>query len=425
MSKSLFFKTLFLNFFLCSIFINAQKKKPTLTEIAITGLNKSKKSFIGKLINSQVEMPVDSLQIQKDVLRLIRQPAVSHATFKIQKINDSLSKLIINVKENHTLIPALDLWRTLNNKIAYLLGINDYNFLGRGYVASVFFRKNIYNGYGFIFGNPNFINYKIGYKIIGQYNKTLEPITNEGDRFFYNYTNQSFEFYINYEFNLNNNLSVGVGKIYESYAKEPSTDLSTLPNNFKTNKNIVKLSYDYDFLNYYYYQTYGIRNTFNINYVVGKNISNEQTFVSFENIFFYFKKVGSLANWANRIKLGISTNSPTPFQIFALDNNRNIRGIGNLIRRGSAIWSFNSEYRYTLIEKKWFVLQTNSFIDIGSVRIPGQELDVFLKNQSVEYRVGIGVRLIHKYIFNAILRIDYGFDFNQRGGLVFGLGQYF
>ncbi len=426
MNKLSLSKILLLSFFLSNTFIYAQKSNATLKEIHINGLSKSKRTFIDKLVNSKLDTPIDSVQIQADVLRLIRQPAISHATFNIQEINDSLSKLIINVKENHTLIPAVDFWNTLDNKVAYHLGVNDYNFLGRGYAAGLFFRRNIYNGYGLIFGNPNFINYKIGYTLIAQHNKTLEPITDGTDRSFYNYINQSFELSINYELNLNNKFSVGVGKIYESYNKESGVDLNTVPNEFKTDKNLGKFSYDYDNLTYFYYKTYGIRNIFNVNYVVGNNISNEQEFVSLESTFFYFKKIGSLGNWANRVKLGISTNSPTPFQIFALDNNLNIRGVGNLIRRGSAIWVLNSEYRHTLFEKNWFVLQTNSFIDVGSVRKPGQELSAFLKDQIVEYRAGIGVRLIHKHIFKATFRIDYGFAFGQSsGGLVFGVGQYF
>jgi hypothetical protein len=37
------------------------------------------------------------------------------------------------------------------------------------------------------------------------------------------------------------------------------------------------------------------------------------------------------------------------------------------------------------------------------------------------------LRFIHKKIFNAIFRIDYGFGISKNGtqGLVFGIGQYF
>ena len=43
---------------------------------------------------------------------------------------------------------------------------------------------------------------------------------------------------------------------------------------------------------------------------------------------------------------------------------------------------------------------------------------------------GIGLRFISKKIYNATFRIDYGFSVlntkgNSKGGLVFGIGQYF
>ncbi|TYA84607.1 outer membrane protein assembly factor, partial [Seonamhaeicola marinus] len=40
---------------------------------------------------------------------------------------------------------------------------------------------------------------------------------------------------------------------------------------------------------------------------------------------------------------------------------------------------------------------------------------------------GLGLRFIHKKIFNAIFRIDYGLGLTENAsqGLVFGIGQYF
>jgi hypothetical protein len=41
----------------------------------------------------------------------------------------------------------------------------------------------------------------------------------------------------------------------------------------------------------------------------------------------------------------------------------NIRGVGNIIDRGTAAIVLNTEYRYTLYEKGWFSLKGNTFID--------------------------------------------------------------
>ena len=406
--------------------LSAQDTAPILSEIKVEGLKKSERSFIDILIHSKAGKAIDSSLVQADIVRLIREPAVSHATYEIIHIDEKQAVLVFHIEENFTLIPAIDLWTTVEDQFAFHLGVNDYNFLGRGYTAGFFYRKNIYSGYGFLFGNPNFITSKLGYKIIGQHNKTLEPIRGEFNESFYDYTNNSLEILVDYELDLKNKVSLGLGVITEKYFKSKGVNLPEVPDEFETNKFIGKAHYDYNALNYHYYFTEGFRSFSNFTFVTGLNINGDQRFVSFENDLFFYKRIKSKGNWATRLKIGLATNTPTPFPPFAIDNNKNIRGIGNLVQRGSGVWALNTEYRHTLIEKKWFVLQANSFWDIGSLRQSGDDFNTLFKNKSVETRAGIGVRIIHKYIFRAIIRIDYGFSFdNSPGGLVFGIGQYF
>ena len=407
--------------------LSAQDTAPIIGEIKVDGLKKSKRSFIDILIHSKVGKAIDSSLVQADILRLIREPAVSHATYEIIQVDEKQAALVFHIEENFTLIPAVDLWTTVEDQFAFHLGVNDYNFLGRGYTAGFFYRKNIYSGYGFLFGNPNFITSKLGYKIIGQHNKTLEPIRDEFNESFFDYINNSLEFLMDYELDLKNKVSLGFGMISEKYVKNKGVDLQEVPNEFETSKFLGKVLYDYDTLNYHYYFTEGFRSFTNFTYVTGLNINGDQRFVSFENDFFFYKRIKSKGNWATRLKIGFATNTASPFAPFAIDNNQNIRGIGNLVQRGSGVLALNTEYRHTLIEKKWFVLQANSFWDIGSLRQSGDDLNTLFKNKSVETRAGIGVRFIHKYIFKAIIRIDYGFSFDNKnpGGLVFGISQYF
>ena len=110
-----------------------------------------------------------------------------------------------------------------------------------------------------------------------------------------------------------------------------------------------------------------------------------------------------------------------------MDNNLNIRGVGNIIDRGTGAIVLNTEFRYSLVEKDWFVLQGNVFLDGGSWRNPGGDFGDFADSQNVRIYPGVGVRLIHKRIFNAIFRIDYGHGITKDAarGVVFGIGQYF
>jgi hypothetical protein len=123
----------------------------------------------------------------------------------------------------------------------------------------------------------------------------------------------------------------------------------------------------------------------------------------------------------------LSSNDKTPFAPFSLDNNLNIRGVGNIIDRGTGVVVFNTEYRTTIYEKKWFVVQGNAFLDSGSWRQPCGNFSDFIDSNNLRIYPGIGLRFIHKTIFNATFRIDYGYGItrNASNGIVFGIGQYF
>jgi outer membrane protein assembly factor BamA len=87
----------------------------------------------------------------------------------------------------------------------------------------------------------------------------------------------------------------------------------------------------------------------------------------------------------------------------------------------------NTEYRHTLLDKKAWSLQGNAFIDAGSWRNPGGDLGDFGESQNIRVYPGLGIRFIHKKIFNAVFRIDYGYGITEDAtqGFVFGIGQYF
>jgi hypothetical protein len=169
----------------------------------------------------------------------------------------------------------------------------------------------------------------------------------------------------------------------------------------------------------------GIRSNFFAQYVFSNN-DFQNNFIIAWNDFSYFKRIGRTGNWATRLRLGLSSNDNSPFSPFALDNNLNIRGVGNLIDRGTGTIVLNTEYRTTLFEKNWFVLQGNAFVDAGSWRLPGGNFDDFVNAKVARVFSGVGLRFTHKTIFNATFRIDYGFSLtDSRRGLVFGIGQYF
>ena len=160
---------------------------------------------------------------------------------------------------------------------------------------------------------------------------------------------------------------------------------------------------------------------------MGQNVEGNQDFYQFEIQGRYFKRFASNGNLAARAKIGLARNTPSPFPLFVIDNNQNVRGVGNLIQRGNALWVFNTEYRQTAFEKNWFALQWTLFTDHAGIQSAGEPLQTLFKKENRHHFAGVGLRFIHEYIYKAVLRVDYGIALNQKrqSGLVFGIDQYF
>ena len=90
-----------------------------------------------------------------------------------------------------------------------------------------------------------------------------------------------------------------------------------------------------------------------------------------------------------------------------------------------SIHSFNTFYKNEKIKNYYEVICTNNksklYIDLDIHNV------TLFDSQNIKVYPGLGLRFIHKKIFNAIFRIDYGIGISQGGtqGLVLGIGQYF
>jgi hypothetical protein len=221
-------------------------------------------------------------------------------------------------------------------------------------------------------------------------------------------------------------MELGFSLFTEDYNYLEGATRPDVPLALNVDKHLFKLIYDFDNVDYFYQYLEGFRSTLNFQYVGSSDTALPEFLIGF-NDFVYYKRIGNQGNWANRIRLGLATNVDSPFAPFTVDNNLNIRGVGNTIDRGTGAIVFNTEYRHTLVDKNWFVLQSNLFVDGGSWRNPGGDFGDFLDSENLRIYPGVGLRFMHKRIFNAIFRIDFGYGItkNSASGIVFGIGQYF
>lgn len=395
-------------------------------EFKIQGNKKLKTSFINKVTLLKAGVTLDSLIIENDMIRLKQLPSVSHATYKVILLNNNQSQVVYTIEENFTIIPSVNVYTTNEDEFAYRIGLYEFNLFGQNMIFGGFYQKDIYSSYAVNFRAPYLFNRQFGLAVNHQNLATQEPVFFDDTTADYKYQNKSFEVVGLYEYNFQNKFELGLNIFTEQYDYKSGATNPDVPLNLKANKFLVKGIYDYNNLDYYYQYVTGFRSLLNIQYV---NSSTDllPNFVIGWNDFHLYKRLGKSGNWASRLRLGLSSNNDTPFAPFSVDNNINIRGVGNTIDRGTGSIVLNTEYRHTLYEKNWFVMQGNVFLDSGTWRNPGGDLSDFTNADNVKVYSGLGLRFIHKKIFNAIFRIDYGFGISKNGtqGLVFGIGQYF
>lgn len=419
MSKSFIFIFLIMT---CS---NAQEH--LVADVKIQGTKKTKTSFLKKVIKLQPEMVLDSTIILEDMERLKRLPAISHAYFQVFAADeDGRHNVFYNIEENFTIIPFANLFTSSNDDFAFRIGLQEFNLLGRNITLGGFYQYDNYSSYGVSLRAPYLFNKRLGLALNYQNFTTQEPVFFDNTTADYRYNNKGFEVLGLYEVNFKNRFELGFSLFTEDYSFLFGATNTQVPQELNVDKHLIKLIYEYNDLEYFYQYLEGFRSQLNFQYVGSTNINLPEFLIGF-NDFAYFHRIGQKGNWASRLRLGLASNVDTPFAPFTVDNNLNIRGVGNTIDRGTGAIVFNTEYRHTLIDKNWFVLQSNVFVDGGSWRNPGGGLGDFADSQNIRIYPGIGFRFIHKKIFNAIFRVDYGYGVTKDAsrGVVFGIGQYF
>jgi outer membrane protein assembly factor BamA len=398
----------------------------TVSEILVQGNKKTKEGFIRNLSILKEGAILDSLVIKTDLNRLKRLPGISHAYFQTEEKVDGTYKVVYGVEENFTIIPSLAVFTTNDDEFAFRLGLYEFNGLGRNIAFGGFFQRDIFNSYGINFRAPYLFSRKLGIALNHQNLTTLEPVFLNSGSSNYKYNNTSYEVLGLYEFNFNHRIEIGANYFTEVYSYQDGATDANVPQDLNVDKLLFKTIYEYTNINYYYQYLEGFKSMLNFQYVTTTD-GSLPAFVIGWNDFNYYHRIGNKGNWASRLRFGLASNDDTPFAPFSVDNNLNIRGVGNTIDRGTGSLVLNTEYRHTFFEKDWFALQGNAFVDAGSWRNPGGNFSDFTESSNFRVYPGIGIRLIHKRIFNAIFRIDYGVGIteNATSGFVFGIGQYF
>lgn len=295
----------FLFFFFWLLNIHSQQNK--ILDVKIVGVKKTKTTFIKNLLYSKKDAVLDSSILEKDITLLKRLPAIAHAYYQVFFSHDNLYNVSIQIEENATLLPEINLWTTTNNVFSYKLGLYEFNFLGRNIILGGFYQFNGFDTYAVNFRAPNLFSKKWGLAVNHQNWKSEEPLYFGNQSANYVYNNISFELLALHQFNLKNRIDFGVNFFKEKYQYLSGATSTSIPQNLSLNKALLKLVYTYDNLDYYYQYINGFKSILYAQYVLTEN-DFQNDFYIFWNDFLYYKRIGEKGNWTNWLRVGLSSN---------------------------------------------------------------------------------------------------------------------
>ena len=108
---------LFFVLFFCGKVLLAQEER--VNSINFEGTDKTKVTYLESLLTTKHGQVFNETQLKEDILRIIREPAVSFAHYSSSRETAGKIDIIIYVEENKTLIPAVNVWSTLDQNIAF------------------------------------------------------------------------------------------------------------------------------------------------------------------------------------------------------------------------------------------------------------------------------------------------------------------
>jgi len=405
-------------------------QKGIINNIHFTGNKKTKASFLTKIIKVKKGEVLDSLKIQTDIARIKRLDGIAHADFTIITTEEDTYTINYNLTENFSIIPGLQIGQANDGSFSYRISVFEFNALGRNIIIGGFYKREVFNSYGFYIEHPYLFNNKWGLGFNYLNLTTQQPIYFDEGQVNYTYTSKAPELTVFYEHNFNNRFELGAKIIKDEYLViqgDPQNEGVINALEPSINQQSIRGSYEYVDLDIEYHNISGTRSFIEATFLSNANNLLQTNYI-FNSNSQYFKRIGKRGNWANRFQIQYSNPvTNTDFTPIVIDNQLNTRGAGNTIDRGTTSLALNTEYRHTFIEKDWFVLQGNAFFDVSGIQKSRESFnDVFSKNNLRAYP-GLGIRLIHKRILNAALRFDYGVNITGNGanGYVFGIGQYF
>jgi hypothetical protein len=396
-------------------------------EIEYNGIKRTRKSFLKHFVGFDKGQTICLEQIEKAQQAILNTNFFSRVDYELLG-GPQGNELMFIVEEKFTILPSIMGGSSKQNSW-FVVGVNDFHFLGRGITLGAFYIYNQRSGFLSYINLPYIRGTKWGTDISGENGLTIEPVYFDND--------------ISLSFNLNriNALVLGTREL-NRYKQSVQFGINWRKETYVFHDEVLPTDIQLTegevhnrILGIFKYIDRSRLNQFE-QYQFGYSyeMSMERALVNVDNRNFgrltlegkYFIRIGNGGNFASRAKVAITENNDTPFAPLYFDNFWNLRGVGYVAQRGTAELTLNAEYRQTLFSIGWVAIQGVAFVDYSGLRSPAGDIFEVLQSDHNQVFSGIGGRVNFKRITDFILRLDYGFSLkDSKNGFVFGANQYF
>ncbi len=409
------------------MFLGQALQAQIIDSIVFEGLTKTNPAFLQSHIQCKPGMPLDEKLIAHDVQQLRNLNLFFNVVSKSTLIPQSDSSYILSfvIEEANYVFPII-IVGGFKNVFKLEAGVNNINFKGEGKTIGAWYQYYDRHSFSIYYSAPKYVNSNFGHDIVFSKYSTIEPLYFHEKKSYFNFDNYAFWLNGKYTLNKKYQIELGFTPIYEQYLQLDSVEIPFTQRNFTFFKYRINSAIKFKKMDYFFERLNGIKSSLYLETIQTHQEPMASFFLAKLSTIqhFYIKKKGNLSY---RHVLGISTNQDSPFSPFVLDGFLNIRGIGNRIQRGTGIHFINLEYKHTLYQNQSFLVQSNVFLDAGSLRPAGKSITNLFSFQETKAQVGFGVRLHIKKFYKTILRIDYGIGIHHMAsnGFSFGMGQFF
>lgn len=413
-----------------SLFCASISEAQVIERIDFSGLKRTKESYLRRIIDIQEGDSLRYNDTARNVQHIKDLNLFFEVGYKLDTLVNNNYAITFNIREANYIYPIIANGGS-SQRLNFSLGVNDINFLGKGHSLGFIYQYYDRHSFKLFQTSLRHKNGKTGHGVVlGKY-ATIEPLYFMNQTLDFNYDNYHFSGEGYWWFNRYVRAKLGGMYLYEIY-KSREEDFSFGGMDFMANQDVglhkaqLRIGLTFNKVHYDLERRDGWYNSIDAERIATFNIEGA-SFYKLSTETKFFKKIKYRDNFSSRLKLGIATNNFSPFSPFVIDDFINIRGVGNRVSRGTAEGILNLEYAHRWIKHKYFILQTSVFTDVGFIRQAGADFRSTFSEMNSYYYSGVGLKIQSRWLYNAIIRFDYGFNlenFNENG-LVVGFGHYF